>query len=280
MPAHRRPIRRAAIESKGLYKEALIATIQMIGGDFTADHIDFPRHFLLEQAKKRNIGNPADIVHRFKGRGALPEELVAMGFAGLEAIDRDTLRLVRYSPNIALPTKLSKPLLVRNLVPTSVWEAGFPRDEQALMAITRYSRLVAFLLGLQDCNHVVTHWKTRLVDGTQVEIDDFYLGSEPTRGRQVAVPVEAKLRADQIQAGQIVGGSRLARERYPSAQVVPVAFAYLDATKTMVLALQFGESDQAKDLTPVKHAVYSFIESGPPPLAPGTPRGEPGEQES
>ena len=69
-------------------------------------------------------------------------------------------------------------------------------DEQALLAIVRYNRLIDTFLGLTTFS-LQNHLRTTVKGVGQIEIDELYIGLDK-RGCHYVIPVQAKGGSDQI----------------------------------------------------------------------------------
>jgi hypothetical protein len=125
----------------------------------------------LELQTPRNLG---DIPYQFRYRKALPDAIIQTASPDHHWVllpDGDAKykfkqwRLAFIEPNKGLiPTKIpdSTPAAVRMYA---------LNDEQALLAILRYNRLIDLFLR-QNCFHLQSHLRTNVVNVGQIEIDD------------------------------------------------------------------------------------------------------------
>jgi len=98
-------------------------------------------------------------------------------------------------------------------------------DEQALLAIVRYNRLIDTFLGLTTYslqNHLRTY-----VDGIgQMEIDELYIGLDK-RGCHYVIPVQAKGGKDQIGVVQTTQDIRFVEQKFPEMRCRAIAAQFL-----------------------------------------------------
>ena len=86
-------------------------------------------------------------------------------------------------------------------------------DEQALLAIVRYNRLIDTFLGLTTYS-LQNHLRTTVKDIGQIEIDELYIGLDK-HGCHYVIPVQAKGGNDQIGIVQTTQDIRFAEQKFP-----------------------------------------------------------------
>ena len=99
-------------------------------------------------------------------------------------------------------------------------------DEQALLTIIRYNRLIDIFLGLTTYS-LQNHLRTSIEDLGQIEIDELYIGIDKS-GDHYVIPVQAKGGKDQIGVVQIKQDISFAKQRFPELGCRPVAVQFLD----------------------------------------------------
>lgn len=162
----------------------------------------FEREELAQAAKKlkrklpKNLG---DVIYSRRYRTEMPAEIAASAPAGLEwriepagrAIYRFRLRrIVR-----VVPDPSHKTIKIPDATPQIVRQRAL-NDEQALLAIIRYNRLVDIFLGVSAFS-LQNHLRTSVKDMGQIEIDELYVAIDK-HGVQYVVPVQAKSGRDRI----------------------------------------------------------------------------------
>ncbi len=159
-----------------------------------------PAAAALKIPPPKNLG---DINYSVRYRIALPQSILETQPKGLEwTIDgigdaRYAFRLaplVRISPNPNLVT-----IKIPDATPELVSKYALT-DEQALLAIVRYNRLIDIFLGIATYS-LQSHLRTKVKDIGQIEIDEIYVGVD-RGGRQYVVPVQAKGKGDKLGATQ------------------------------------------------------------------------------
>jgi hypothetical protein len=197
-----------------------------------ATEIEFARTDLEDTAKQLGIGLPknlGDVIYSFRYRYQLPETILNTQPDGREWIivgagrAKYRFRLVaatRVEPNAALVvTDIpdATPELIR---------AYALDDEQALLAIVRYNRLIDTFLGLTTYS-LQNHLRTTVTDIGQIEIDELYVGIDK-RGCHYVIPVQAKGGKDQIGIVQTTQDIRFVEEKFPDMRCRAIAAQFLD----------------------------------------------------
>lgn len=171
-----------------------------------AKEIEFNRDELVTAAKVLKIELPkniGDVIYSVRYRTPLPPKVVATQPTGLEwniegvGTARYAFRLTkgsRIQPNANLVT-----IKIPNSTPEII-SAYALSDEQALLAIVRYNRLIDVFLGITACS-LQSHLRTTVKGIGQIEIDEVYVGIDRS-GRQYVVPVQAKGGSDKLGATQ------------------------------------------------------------------------------
>ncbi len=160
------------------------------------DEFEFNRDEVADVARKLKVVLPkniGDVIYSFRYRNELPASIRATATAGrewiIEGAGRSKYRFKQVGRNRIEP----RPELITIKIPDSTPEiisAYALNDEQALLAIVRYNRLVDIFLGITAYS-LQNHLRTTVKDVGQIEIDEIYVGLD-RQGRQFVVPVQAK----------------------------------------------------------------------------------------
>lgn len=182
--------------------------------------VEFERSELVTTAAKLNIALPknlGDVIYSVRYRTRMPALIEATQPKGMEWIIEgigpgryafSLVRLNRIVPNTSLATigvPDSTPEIIR---------AYALDDEQALLAIVRYNRLVDTFLGLTTYS-LQNHLRTTVKEIGQIEIDELYFGLD-RNGSHYVIPVQAKGGSDQIGVVQIKQDIAWCRQRFPN----------------------------------------------------------------
>lgn len=172
--------------------------------------------------------NPGDVVYSFRFRRVLPGEITSTQPAGKEWIIEGAGRS-RYRFRLVRVTRIKpNPLLLAIAIPDATPEiirAYALDDEQALLAIVRYNRLVDIFLGLATYS-LQNHLRTSVSGIGQIEIDELYVGLDK-HGCHYVIPVQAKGGRDQIGVVQTTQDLRYAQQKFPGMRCRPVAAQFM-----------------------------------------------------
>lgn len=211
-----------AANEKTTRKNRYQALIEKVFFDRYKKHvknIPFQREDLTEAAGALGIKLPknlGDVVYSMRYRTTMPERVLELQPPGMEWIIEGTgrssyefrlVRMNRIRPN---------PELITTKVPDATPEivnAYALSDEQALLAIVRYNRLIDLFLGIAAYS-LQNHLRTTVATIGQVEVDEIYVGIDK-HGRQFVLPVQAKGGSDQLSVVQTKQDIACCAEKYP-----------------------------------------------------------------
>jgi len=179
----------------------------------------------LKLARPKNLG---DVVYTYRYRKDLPPSILDTAPDGetwiIRPAGKSQYRFVIVSdipltpnPNLAL-TKIP------DSTPGIISKYAFS-DEQALLAIVRYNRLVDIFLGVA-CYSLQNHLRTTAPYMGQVETDEIYIGVD-RRGAHYAVPVQAKGGKDKLSRVQIEQDFAVCSDKLPSLICRPVGAQFM-----------------------------------------------------
>jgi hypothetical protein len=197
-------------------------------------------------ALPKNLG---DVVYAIRYRIPLPEAVLATQPEGMEWIidsvgrARYAFRLVRV--NRIVPRLDMATIAVPDATPEIITAYALG-DEQALLAIVRYNRLIDIFLGL-TAYPLQSHLRTTIGNGSQIEIDEIYVGLD-RRGCHYAIPVQAKGGADQISVVQTRQDVRWCLDRFPGIVCRAVSAQFMADRRIAMFELQVeGDEVQVVD---------------------------------
>lgn len=208
---------------------------------------EFARRELEVQAEALEVKLPknlSDVVYSFRHRNDFPDRILDTQPEGLQWIiegagrSRYRFRLVsanRVQPRsdlITIPIPDSTPEIIRMYA---------LRDEQALLAVVRYNRLIDTFLGLTTYS-LQNHLRTTVKGIGQIEIDEVYVGIDK-RGCHYVIPVQAKGGKDQIGIVQTSQDIKWVEQRFPEMKCKAVAAQFMtdDVVALFELTLQDNE---------------------------------------
>src|SRR3990167_4136471 len=160
----------------------------------------------------RNVG---DVVYAIRYRTALPQSVLDTQSDGrewiIEGAGRSRYRFRLVTATRIVPRDDLIVVTIPDATPELIRDYALD-DEQALLAIVRYNRLIDTFLGITTYS-LQNHLRTT-VDGIgQIEIDELYIGLD-RNGCHYAIPVQAKGGNDQIGVVQTTQDIRFVEQRF------------------------------------------------------------------
>lgn len=173
--------------------------------------------------------NQGDVIYAFRYRIDYPDSIKETQPEGqnwiIEGAGRAGYRFRLVKAQRVLP----RADLVRISVPDATPElirAYALDDEQALLAIVRYNRLIDTFLGLTTYS-LQNHLRTTVKGIGQIEIDELYVGLDK-RGCHYVIPVQAKGGKDQIGVVQTTQDIRFVEEKFPGLRCRAISAQFMD----------------------------------------------------
>ena len=207
----------------------------------------------LQIALPKNVG---DILYSFRSRNPLPERIRDTQTTGREWIIEGAGR-ARYRFKLVPNTRiLPSPTLATVAIPDATPEiirAYALDDEQALLAIVRYNRLIDTFLGL-NAYSLQNHLRTTVKGIGQIEIDELYVGIDKY-GCHFAVPVQAKGGKDQIGVVQTTQDIRFVEERFPGMRCRAISVQFMEGGVVAMFELTL----QNDELRVVEERHYKLV---------------------
>lgn len=183
------------------------------------EEFEFDRDDIIQKARDlemklpRNLG---DVIYSVRYRTPLPESVLNTQPEGREWIIEGAGR-ARYRFRLVRETRIiPREDLVKISIPDATPEvirAYALDDEQALLAIVRYNRLIDTFLGITTYS-LQNHLRTTVSGIGQIEIDELYIGLDK-HGCHYVIPVQAKGGNDQIGVVQTGQDIAFVEERFP-----------------------------------------------------------------
>ena len=208
---------------------------------------EFEREELEAFADKLGIKLPknlGDLIYSFRFRVALPDGIVATQPEGLEWIIEGAGR-ARYRFKLVKAQRiLPRDDLVRISIPDATPElirAYALDDEQALLAIVRYNRLIDTFLGLTTYS-LQNHLRTTVKGIGQIEIDELYIGLDK-RGCHYIIPVQAKGGNDQIGVVQTTQDIRFVEQKFPGVRCRAISAQFMDGGVVALFELTLQDDE-------------------------------------
>lgn len=224
--------------------------------------LDFEREALESSASELGIRLPknlGDVIYSFRFRTALPDDILATQPAGMEWIIEGAGKAAYRFKLVRINRILPRPDLVRIAIPDATPElirAYALDDEQALLAIVRYNRLIDTFLGLTTYS-LQNHLRTTVKGIGQIEIDELYIGLDK-RGCHYVVPVQAKGGKDQIGIVQTTQDIRFVEQRFPGLRCRAIAAQFMEGQVVAMFELAL-DGDEVKV---VEERHYRLVPAG------------------
>lgn len=208
-----------------------------------ATSVTFGREELSEKARLLDIPTPknlGDIVYSYKFRKNLPEEIARTAPDGyywrIRNIGRAQYEFVlEEGVEFIEPDAMLATIKIPDATPSIVKKYS-ASDEQALLTMVRYNRLIDVFLGV-TCYSLQNHLRTTVEGIGQIETDEIYVGIDK-RGRQFIIPVQAKGGTDKIGVTQIEQDIELCKQKYP--ELICRAIACQFITQDIIAMFEFS----------------------------------------
>jgi hypothetical protein len=214
-----------------------------------AREFEFDRTEIKEWASKLKIDIPdniGDLIYSFRFRTPLPDSVRSTEPKGMQWHIQLAGR-ARYRFKLAKENRIvPRPELITIKVPDATPEligSYALDDEQALLAIVRYNRLVDVFFGITTYS-LQNHLRTTVKGIGQIEIDELYVGID-THGCHYVIPVQAKGGTDQISIVQTQQDIMACAEKFPSIRCRALSVQFMDDSIVAMFELTV-EGDEIK----------------------------------
>jgi hypothetical protein len=209
--------------------------------------LTFAREDLEAAAKELDLKLPknlGDVVYSSRYRTPMPSSILATQPDGLEWIiegaGRAKYRFKLVPANRIVPNPALATIGIPDATPELIRLYALD-DEQALLAIVRYNRLIDTFLGLTTYS-LQNHLRTTVKGVGQIEIDELYIGLD-RRGCHFIIPVQAKGGKDQIGVVQTTQDIRFVAQKFPGLRCRAISAQFMadDVVALFELTLQEGQ---------------------------------------
>ncbi len=197
-----------------------------------AKEIDFDRDEFEPIANELGIKLPknlGDIIYSYRYRTQLPTSITELLNVGEEwiirAVGKGIYRFAKSTINRISPNPRLSKIKILDSTPEIIRRYSL-NDEQALLAILRYNRLVDTFLGI-TCYPLQSHLRTTVPEMGQVETDEIYIGVNK-QGTQYVIPVQAKGKTDALGIVQIEQDYGICETKFPSLISRPIAAQFIE----------------------------------------------------
>lgn len=229
----------------------------------------FERSEIITTAERLGIRVPrnlGDLLYSFRYRRGLPRSISSTAMrekewaifpAGRSVYEFKQVRFSTITPNHQL-TRIKIPDATPGAI--DMYALG---DEQALLAILRYNRLLDIFTGL-TCYSLQNHLRTSIPiwnplkqrnDNTQVETDELYVGINKN-GVHYALPIEAKGPEDTHNIIQLWQNVKVCKSKFPD---LPVRCVAAQTISDSGIALIEIDAEELDDVAVVSEVHYQLV---------------------
>jgi len=211
--------------------------------------VSFVREDLEDAASALNIDLPknlGDVIYAVRFRTPMPDKIV-------DTQPENLNWLITLDGRAKYQFQLRK---ISNIVPNSnlisikvpdstpeIINAYALDDEQALLAIVRYNRLIDIFLGISTYS-LQNHLRTTVANIGQIEIDELYVGLD-THGCHYIIPVQAKGGNDKIGIVQTEQDIAWCSQNHPTLRCKPISAQFMEDGVVAMFELKI-EDDELK----------------------------------
>lgn len=235
--------------------KALIETIFFAHWTKGQTEFEFERKEIKTTADDLGIELPdnlGDVVYSIRYRMPLPQKVLDTQPKGrewiIEGAGRSRYRFKLVSATRIVPNPAFAAIAIPDATPELIRSYALD-DEQALLAIVRYNRLIDTFLGLTTYS-LQNHLRTTVQSIGQIEIDELYIGLDK-HGCHYVIPVQAKGGKDQIGVVQTTQDIRFAEQKFPAMRCRSIAAQFMDGGIVAMFELTL-QADEVK-LVDEKH---------------------------
>ncbi len=241
---------RSTISAKALNRyKAIMERIFLSRYTTDATHVEFKREDIVSTADELGIELPknlGDVVYSVRYRTPLPDSILATQPEGMtwiiDGIARSVYAFRLVKLNLILPRADLATVKIPNATPELISTYAL-NDEQALLAIVRYNRLIDIFLSITTYS-LQNHLRTTLGNGSQIEIDEIYIGIDKY-GCHYVIPVQAKGGNDKISVVQTRQDIQCCSEKFPGIKCRAISTQFMSDDRIAIFELTV-EDDQVK----------------------------------
>ncbi len=223
------------------------------------EEVPFSKDDVLDAASTLNIRikNPADIIYTFRSRDKLPEQISRHGNWMIASRGSGLYAFVQVAGKTLVEVpKTLKSYPIPYAVPDIV-ASHLSRDEQGLLTIARYNRILDVFTGLA-CFHLQSHVRTQVRGHGQVEIDELYVGVDKD-GKGYVLPVEGKEENESLGIDKAVSLTLFAKAKYPDLICRPIAI--IRETDNQLACVEFEPVTEIDRVKVLEMRRYQLVRS-------------------
>jgi hypothetical protein len=211
-----------------------------------AEEIFFERDEIVKTALELGMALPknlGDIIYSFRYRTALPDSIRNTAPEGKVWVIRPAGRSRYCFASVAPMEIVPNPALAQTKIPDStpgIVEMYALSDEQALLAIVRYNRLIDILTGVA-CYSLQNHLRTYVRGIGQIETDEIYVGLDK-RGVHYVFPIQAKGGSDKLNMIQLEQDFAVCAAKFSNLVCNAIAAQFMKDDLIALFIFEMGDS--------------------------------------
>jgi hypothetical protein len=220
-----------------------------------ASEVRFEREEFIAIAEELGMKLPknlGDIIYSYRYRNTLPPRIRELLGPDQEWLIRSEGRakyvFAKSSFHAIAPNPRLSRIKVLDSTPEMIRRYAL-NDEQALLAILRYNRLIDIFTGV-TCYSLQSHLRTFVEDMGQVETDEIYIGVNKS-GEQFIFPIQAKGAGERIGIVQLEQDFALCQSRFPNLTCRPIAAQFVE--DDLIALFEFERSEGTISIKDEKH---------------------------
>ena len=216
---------------------------------------EFNREEIIQTANTLDVKLPknlGDVIYSFRFRTTFPREITDTEPQGLQwtinLVGKGKYKFILSKDNRIIPSPHMVEVKIPDSTPGLITLYSYS-DEQALLAILRYNRLLDVFTG-KTCYSLQNHMRTSVSGIGQIETDEIYVGIDQD-GNQYVFPVQAKGHNDQIGIVQIEQDMAMCHEKFSQLNCIPIAAQFL--TRDTIAMFSFVSQEEQIRLVSERH---------------------------
>jgi DNA modification methylase len=220
-----------------------------------AREVRFEREEFVATAEELGIKLPknlGDIVYSYRYRNKLPARIRELLGPDEEWLIRSEGRakyvFVKSAFHEISPNPRLSRIKVLDSTPEIIRRYALS-DEQALLAILRYNRLIDTFTGV-TCYSLQNHLRTSVEGMGQVETDEIYVGVNKS-GEQFIFPIQAKGARERVGIIQLEQDFALCASKFPTLTCRPIAAQFID--DDLIALFEFERTEGAISIKEERH---------------------------
>ena len=218
------------------------------------EFVSFAREDIIETASRLNLKLPknlGDVIYSFRYRKDFPKQIIEKAREGKSWVilseGRSRYQFALVAVSKIIPNQNLLEIKIPDSTPGLISKYSLT-DEQALLAILRYNRLIDVFTSLV-CFSLQNHLRTT-VQGNQIETDEIYIGVDNS-GVHYVLPVQAKGGSDQLGIIQIEQDIAMCANKFPHLVCRPIASQFM--TDNSIALFEFCSTSEGIRVVEEKH---------------------------